>query len=94
MVAKNSNMAAPVRNMGATLFIKGSPSVGHKGDNSLGYNGDNSLGNKGDNQKAPTEANIPPETPLECYNNNLAKSTDARLAREKRLMAHLGHKGI
>ncbi|XP_033748387.1 uncharacterized protein LOC117333275 [Pecten maximus] len=85
MVAKNTGKTKPERNAGATLFIKSSETVG-AGVNVVKAG---SVVVQPAPQTKPTK-----ETPLECLKHTLNLTNDARVARERRLMAHLGLKGF
>ncbi|XP_060086010.1 uncharacterized protein LOC132565388 [Ylistrum balloti] len=85
MVAKNSGTTKPERNAGATLFIKSSETVGR-----------GQVGGKAAPVFVTPAPEVKPskETPLECLKHTLNFTNDARVARERRLMAHLGLKGF
>ncbi|XP_021369837.1 uncharacterized protein LOC110460932 isoform X2 [Mizuhopecten yessoensis] len=86
MVAKNSGTSKPERNAGATLFIKSSETV--RGGAVVGKPALAFI-NPPSHQTKTTK-----ETPVECLKHTLNLTADARVARERRLMAHLGLKGF
>ncbi|XP_069134592.1 uncharacterized protein [Argopecten irradians] len=85
MVAKNSGKTKPERNAGATLFIKSSETVGAGSFDKAG----SVIVKPVPPQPKPTK-----ETPMECLQHTLNFTSEARIARERRLMAHLGLKGF
>jgi len=82
MVAKNSGSSNPERNAGATLFIKSTEML--EGGVPVVEPSDGETTHK---------VIAPKETPLECFNRQRQYTNEARISREKRLMAHLGLKG-
>lgn len=104
MVLKNSQMAAPEQNVGATLFIF-KPRNQMQPDGGNDQNGPAQLpiqdtdsrgrGNQmgGVNGESPNQRPAPPHLE-ECKARIDKSAEDARKSRERRLMAHLGLKGI
>ncbi|XP_062589646.1 uncharacterized protein LOC134251269 isoform X2 [Saccostrea cucullata] len=80
MVAKNSGTGKPQPNVGATLFIR----------TSLGNAGQNLPQNFVPKKTTPSSENSVAECRVRTWNTN----SEARITRERRLMTHLGLKGI
>ena len=103
MVLKNSGMAAPEQNVGATLFIYKArnqiqPDVGNdqNGPSQLAIQDTDRRGRGnqmgGVNGESSNQRPAPPDLE-ECKARIDKSAEDARKSRERKLMAHLGLKG-